>query len=79
MLTIVVISDGSPDDAAAAAALAYNSGCKVRMTDVTGKELATLSVADIPAGEPTPEPAPAVEPVEPVVPSEGEVVDAPTV
>lgn len=71
MLTIVVISDGSPDDAAAAAALSYNSGCKVKMTDVTGKELATLTASDIPAGEPTPEPA-----AEPAVPVSVEVQEA---
>lgn len=79
MLTIVVISDGSPDDAAAAAALSYNSGCKVKMTDATGKELATLTASDIPAGEPTPEPVAPAPVSDPVVPAEGEVVDAPTV
>lgn len=43
MLTLTVVSDGSPADTQTAISLAYNSGLAVRVVDKDGKELGTVS------------------------------------
>jgi len=57
MLTLTVVSDGSPADTQTAISLAYNSGLAVKVLGVDGKELGTVS-----ATLTTPEPVEVDEP-----------------
>jgi hypothetical protein len=62
MLTLTVVSDGSPADTQTAISLAYNSGLAVKVLGLDGKELGTVSASlAIPEPVEVDEPHPVLE------------------
>lgn len=82
MLTMILVSDGDPQDGQQAISISYNTGLAVKVVDKNGVELGSVSAV----GTNEPEPAVADEPhpvfekeVEPTPAPVTETTDAPAV
>ena len=82
MLTLVLVSDGDPQDGQQAISISYNTGLAVKVVDKAGVEIGTVTT--VPTNEPEPvvvdEPHPVLEKeVEPTPVPVTEPTDAPAV